>query len=190
MAENKTYWRNYKPRRFHLKWGGFISPFSLFGMPNNQSLDECDIYRALMSPFRWLINTKSETDGGKASVLTSGWINSIMEEQSINTTSDTKYLTLAKQIQYKRIYPFKHDKNESIISGSYTGLQVSNNSELEPFNSHWKTDIARSPQGSPEVWLTGEWLEGTCVDVSWLWRGPSSSPAWCFYKWATSPWEH
>lgn len=37
---------------------------------------------------------------------------------------------------------------------------------------------------------TGEWLGETSSGASWLWHGPSSSPVWCSYRWATSPWEH
>lgn len=36
---------------------------------------------------------------------------------------------------------------------------------------------------------TGEWLGGISSGASWLWRGPSSSPAWCSCRWAKSPWE-
>lgn len=37
---------------------------------------------------------------------------------------------------------------------------------------------------------TGEWLGGISSGASWLWHGPSSSPAWCSCRWARSPWEH
>ena len=52
--------------------------------------------------------------------------------------------------------------------------------------SHGGLTVLRAKNGAP----TGEWLAGTSSGACGPGRGPSSAPAWCSCRSATSPWEH